>query len=166
MTNTSSKLYVGKIVCSTSTDGVGLRNSLYLTGCAIRCQGCHNSHLWDMKSGTERTVEDIFDELNQDDFNISILGGEPIMQYQGVLQLCRMIKERTDKTIWLYTGHTIEHLQFFMGDLLDVVDVVVDGPFIESLKDFNLRFRGSANQRIYKIEHSPQHCVSDISDSF
>lgn len=162
----SDKLYVARIVESTSTDGVGLRNSLYVSGCNIHCPGCHNKEWWPLKSGQEMTVEEAYEALNIDDFNISILGGEPLMQYQAILELCRLIKERTNKTIWLWTGYEITQVQVLFGDLLQYVDVIVDGPFKEELRDTSLFFRGSKNQRIYEIVHHPEICVIDISDKF
>lgn len=162
----SDKLYVARIVESTSTDGVGLRNSLYVSGCNLHCPGCHNKEWWPLKSGQEMTVEEVYEALNIDDFNISILGGEPLIQYQAILELCRLVKERTSKTIWLWTGYEITQVRNLFGDLLQYVDVIVDGPFKEGLRDTSLFFRGSKNQRIYEIVHHPEICVIDISDKF
>lgn len=157
-------LYVARIVESTSTDGVGLRNSLYVSGCNIHCPGCHNKELWALQSGKEMTIAEVYDALNVDEFNISILGGEPLMQYPAILELCRQIKERTNKTIWLWTGYEIAQVRQCFGSLLDYVDVVVDGPFKEELRDTDLFFRGSTNQHIYKVIHCPELCLEDISD--
>ena len=112
------------------------------------------------------TIEEAYEALNIDDFNISILGGEPMMQYQAIVELCKLIKKRTNKTIWLWTGYEIPYIEIFFGDILKYVDVIVDGPFIGDLKDTNLRFRGSENQRIYKVEHIPYICISDISNMY
>lgn len=157
-------LYVARIVESTSTDGVGLRNSLYVSGCNIHCPGCHNKEWWPLKSGREMTVEEVYAALNVDDFNISILGGEPLMQYPAILELCRLIKERTNKTIWLWTGYEVFQIQSEFCDLMEYVDVIVDGPFKEELRDTSLFFRGSKNQRIYQVEHMSEICITDISD--
>lgn len=112
------------------------------------------------------TIEEAYEALNIDDFNISILGGEPMMQYPAIVELCKLIKKRTNKTIWLWTGYEIPYIEIFFGDILKYVDVIVDGPFIGGLQDTNLRFRGSANQRVYKIEHIPHICISDISNMY
>lgn len=157
-----NKLYVAKVVSSTSVDGVGLRNSLYVSGCHLRCKGCHNSQFWSKESGVERTVEEVFNELNQDDFNISILGGEPLMQYAAILELCKLIKKRTKKTIWLWTGYELPYLEFFYGELLAYVDVVVDGPFYEELKDDSLLWRGSSNQNVWSISHDKHNRIINI----
>jgi len=162
----SNKLYVAKIVSSTSVDGVGLRNSLYVSGCKLHCPGCHNKEWWPLESGREMTVEEVYAALNVDNFNISILGGEPLMQYQAILKLCQLIKERTHKTIWLWTGYEIAQVQDLFGDLIKSVDVIVDGAFKEDLRDIALPFRGSKNQRIYEIAHNPEIRITDISDMF
>lgn len=162
----NSKLYVAKIVSSTSVDGVGLRNSLYVSGCKLHCPGCHNKEWWPIESGREMTVEDVYAALNVDSFNISILGGEPLMQYPAILELCRLIKERTHKTIWLWTGYEITQVQNLFAELMKYVDIIVDGPFKEELRDTNLFYRGSKNQRIYEIIHSSDIRIIDISDRF
>ena len=148
---TGKVLSVAKIVCSTSVDGVGLRNSLYVAGCPIHCDGCHNAQFWDISSGKKRMVESVYTELCQDDCNISILGGEPLMQYEAVLELCKKIKERTAKTIWLWTGYKVEYVQEHYSEILRYIDVIVDGPFIKSLAEPNLKWRGSTNQRIIEV---------------
>lgn len=112
------------------------------------------------------TIEEVYEALNEDDFNISILGGEPMMQYPAIVELCKLIKKRTKKTIWLWTGYEMPFIEIFYGDILKYVDVIVDGPFMDKLKDNTLRFRGSDNQRIYKVEHNPYICISDITKEF
>ena len=142
-------LYVAKIAYSTSVDGVGLRNALYVAGCPIHCQGCHNQQLWDINAGHQRTIQEVCADLNIDDFDISILGGEPLMQYEGVLELCKLIKSQyPHKTIWMWSGYTIEHILEHYEEILHYVDVIVDGPFLEQYAVPNLQWRGSTNQRI------------------
>lgn len=162
----SNKLYVAQIVESTSTDGVGLRNALYVSGCNFHCPGCHNEKWWPLNSGQEMEIEEVFAALNVDDFNISILGGEPLMQYESILELCKLVKERTKKSIWLWTGYEIQQVQDLFGELMKYVDVIVDGAYQQSLRDTNLPFRGSRNQRIYEIHHHPKIDVCDITDRF
>lgn len=161
-----NKLYVAKIVNSTSVDGVGLRNSLYVSGCNIHCKGCHNKDLWPLKSGQEMSVEDVYKELMNDDFNISILGGEPLLQYDAILDLCKMIKRHSAKTIWLWTGLELARVQDLYPELFGYVDVLVDGPYKEQYKDINLIFRGSNNQKIYQVNHCNGNSVTDISNQF
>lgn len=144
---------VAKIAYSTSVDGVGLRNALYVSGCNRRCPGCHNPQLWDINVGQDMTVQEAFDKLNIDDFNISILGGEPMMQYEQVVELCKLIKEKTSKTIWLWSGYELHEIKSQFPKILKYIDVLVDGPFIEEFKEPNLKWRGSSNQNIIPKEY-------------
>ena len=155
----NNELYIARIVYSTSTDGVGLRNSLYVSGCPIHCAECHNKQWWDIKSGEKQTVDSVFSHLNSDQFDISILGGEPLMQYEPILNLCKMIKENTDKTIWLWSGYTLEWIKLHYPEILSYIDVLVDGPFVSKLSLPNLQWRGSTNQRIWKVKN-----VNEIFD--
>ena len=132
----ATNLFIAKIAYSTSVDGVGLRNALYVSGCPIRCAGCHNKQLWDINSGLQMSVKDVCDSLNVDNFNISILGGEPLMQYEGILELCKMIKAQ------------YPHFE----EVLHYVDVIVDGPYMEQFAVPNLKWRGSTNQRIIETK--------------
>lgn len=144
-------LSVAKIVASTSVDGPGLRSSLYLQGCKIRCEGCHNSQFWNYSEGKMMTVEEVYDQLIDADENISILGGEPLLQYKPLRKLCKLIKKTTDKTIWLWSGYTYEQIQEKWPEILQYIDVLVDGPFVMKLRDTSLQFRGSSNQRIIHL---------------
>lgn len=149
----NGKLYVARIVYSTSTDGVGLRNSLYVSGCSIHCPGCHNKAWWDKKAGVLQTVDEVFAQLNSDQFNISILGGEPLEQYEAVLALCKKIKQETNKTVWMWSGYTLDYIKKNYKDILYYIDVLVDGPFVSSLAKPNLQWRGSTNQQVYNVKN-------------
>lgn len=90
--------------------------------------------------------------------NVTLSGGDPLFQATGCLELCRRIKTETDKTIWCYTGYTWEALQHEakaeIMELLQYLDVLVDGPFVQSLRDTDLLFRGSSNQRLIDVQAS------------
>lgn len=88
------------------------------------------------------------------------------MQYDQIVKLCKKIKKNTDRTIWLFTGYELPYIEFFFGDILKYVDVIVDGPYREDLRDTNLHFRGSSNQRIYKVESHSQINIFDISEFY
>lgn len=149
----ADKLSVMDIVYSTSTDGVGLRNSLYVAGCPHRCPGCHNHESWDINNGIVMTIQEVFDKLNEDSFNISIVGGEPLFQHESVLNLCKKIKAETNKNIWLYTGYWFEEVIKVCPDILNYIDVLVDGRFNleERKKNPNPIFRGDQKQRIINV---------------
>lgn len=85
--------------------------------------------------------------------NVTLSGGDPLYQVETVTELCRLIKARTTKTIWLYTGYTVDQIiaSGRLSMILPYVDVIVDGPFVQALKDEDLLFRGSRNQRIVDI---------------
>lgn len=147
----TDKLYVAKIVSSTSADGPGLRNSLYVSGCPIHCEGCHNSKWWKLESGTLMFVDEVYGQLNKDLFNISILGGEPMLQSKAILKLCKRIKAETNKTIWMWSGYTLEAIQNMCPEILEYIDTLVDGAFIKEQAEPNLKWRGSKNQRIITL---------------
>ena len=143
------------IIHQTTADGPGFRVSVYAAGCNHRCPGCHNPQSWDMKGGREMTVEEVFAEIEKDDFStgVTFTGGDPFYQVEEFTELAKLITERTNKNIWCYTGFTYEEIleNEKLSVLLPYLDALVDGPYIESQRDLSLRFRGSKNQRI--IEH-------------
>ncbi len=139
-------------MAGTSVDGPGLRTSIYFAGCTHHCPGCHNPESWDPAGGTEMTVDEIMGVVRREGFNVTFSGGDPLMQMPELLDLARAIRAE-GFTIWLYTGYTIEQIRerTDLRPVLDVVDTVVDGPFIQALRDTTLRFRGSSNQRIISL---------------
>ena len=144
-------LRVVDIVEGTSVDGPGLRTSIYFAGCEHRCPGCHNPQTWDFEAGRSMTVAEIAAVVEKADFNVTFTGGDPVYQARQLIPLAKLIKE-AGRTIWLYTGFTIEQLAGMehARELLRYVEAVVDGPFVEALRDTDLIFRGSSNQRIIR----------------
>ncbi|MBD5370194.1 MAG: anaerobic ribonucleoside-triphosphate reductase activating protein [Bacteroides sp.] len=137
----------------TTVDGPGLRTSIYFAGCDHACPGCHNPDSWDFNGGDEMTLSDLLDVIEEEDFDVTLTGGDPLMHPESVAALAAEIKRRTGKGIWLYTGYTIEEI---MADprlkrAISDIDTVVEGPFVESLRDPELLFRGSSNQRIIHL---------------
>jgi len=151
-------LYVANIVENTIVDGIGFRTSLYLSGCDICCEDCHNKELWDINSGHAMKIDDIFEKITKSFTNITFIGGEPMMQAKSLAVLAEMIKNNTDKSIWIYSGHTYEEIlenKTYL-QLLKYCDVLVDGKYDKRFFQNNLRFRGSTNQRIIDIKKSLQ----------
>ena len=143
-----------KIIEDTTVDGPGFRTSIYCAGCAHECKGCHNPQSWDFNGGEEMTTEEIMKIIEADPYaDVTFSGGDPMYQAEGFIELARAIRERTNKTIWCYTGFTYEALLKMpkQKELLELIDVLVDGPYVESLRDPDLMFRGSSNQRIISL---------------
>jgi anaerobic ribonucleoside-triphosphate reductase activating protein len=141
------------------SNGPGVRVSIFVQGCTFNCPGCFNPVAKDFEGGkefTEQTVELIL-ELAKPDYirGISILGGEPLhpRNRSEVLKLTRKFKEvYPEKDIWLWTGYQIEEV---FEDLIDSeIDVIVDGRFVEELKDLRLKYRGSSNQRVINFKET------------
>jgi len=145
-------IYIAKIIHDTAVDGAGLRTAVYCTGCAHRCENCQNSALWNMYGGKLLSVYDIYDEFMSNPLNeITFTGGDPMYQAEGFYWLAKLIKEKSDKTIWCYTGFTFEAIIREGGyklKLLQETDVLVDGRYIEKLKSKSAPYRGSTNQRV------------------
>ena len=140
----------------TSVDGTGLRTSLYCAGCEHHCMGCHNPQSWNENGGEAISVEALFDMIVDADMNVTFTGGDPMLHPEGFIKLARMIKEQTSKTIWCYTGYRFEELlkHPLRRELVELCDVIVDGPYIETERDLSLHFRGSRNQRIIDVAKS------------
>ena len=140
------------IVRDSIVDGVGIRDVIFVQGCNHHCKGCHNQQTWDYNGGEHWFNGDIINELANSNNDITISGGEPMNQFVQVYDLVQMIRNSTNKRIWMYTGNTITTpISRVYQKLAPYVDVIVDGQFVEELKDKNLRFRGSSNQRIIDL---------------
>ena len=142
----------------TIVDGEGIRYSIYLAGCRHHCKGCHNKASWNPQAGsllTQQKVDEIINEINANPLldGITFSGGDPFYNPEEFLPLIKTIKERTNMNIWCYTGYTYEQLMDMevCRETLKLVDVLVDGKFIEDLYSPYLEFRGSSNQRIIKL---------------
>ena len=146
----------GKIKKVDIANGPGVRVSLFVSGCRNHCPGCFNPETWDFTFGepfTDKTEEELIKALRPSWIQgLSILGGDPMEpeNQKALLPLLRRVKEELpEKDVWLYTGYRLESVS--SSPLLDLVDVIVDGPFIEAEKDISLAFRGSRNQRIIRL---------------
>lgn len=154
-------LRVIDIVGGTSVDGPGLRTSVYFAGYNHHCPGCHNPQSWDFEGGEAMSVLRIKEIIDDCDFNVTFSGGDPLMQpVDEMVELARLLKA-DGRTIWCYTGYSYEYVASRpeYEELLACIDVLVDGPFVESLRDISLRFRGSSNQRLVDVARSTPDCV-------
>ena len=150
-------------------NGLGVRVSVFVSGCTHHCKNCFNSEAWDFNYGNEFTENEINRVIKELDHSyvsgLSVLGGEPLehVNQQGLLPLLKRVKEKfPDKDIWCYTGYSFD--KDVVGhmfenwpetkELMSYIDVLVDGKFEEDKKDLNLKFRGSSNQRIIDVPKS------------
>lgn len=158
-TNNSTTLSILEIVEDTTVDGTGFRTAIYAAGCAHACKGCHNPQSWQLEHGKGYTLDSLLHTITANPFaNVTFTGGDPLFQAEGFTLLAQQIKRETNKTIWCYTGYTYEQIvaNKRLSPLLPYIDVLVDGRYEESLRDTNLPFRGSSNQRIIDIPQSLQ----------
>ena len=138
-------------------NGDGLRVVLWFAGCAHHCKNCQNPITWDPEGGLpydESARQEIFEELEKDYISgITFSGGDPLYvgTREGLFELIQEIRGRYPrKTIWLYTGYLWEEICHL--ELIPYLDVVVDGRFVEELKDNNLPWKGSSNQRVIDVQ--------------
>ncbi|MBQ9122240.1 MAG: anaerobic ribonucleoside-triphosphate reductase activating protein [Lachnospiraceae bacterium] len=147
-------------------DGEGVRVSLFVSGCTHHCKGCFNAETWDFNFGkpfTEETILELLEALKPDYITgLTLLGGEPFepANQRALLPFIKRYKEMfPQKTIWCYTGYTLESDLLSESrarcectdEMLSFIDVLVDGEFVEELKDIRLIFRGSSNQRVLRL---------------
>ena len=159
----------GEIKYNDIANGEGVRTSLFVSGCRHHCKNCFNEQTWAFSFGLpfdEKTQEDIFNSIKPDWINgLSILGGEPF-EPENQKELLPFLKEFhkrfPNKTVWCYTGFTFEEIvceskksrayTSISVEMMSLIDVLVDGPFVEEKKDISLVFKGSSNQRIIDVK--------------
>ncbi len=160
---------IAEIKTTDIANGEGVRVSLFVSGCTRHCKNCFNKIAWDFDYGTP--FDDAFQQKVLDALapgyisGLSLLGGDPFepANQRGLLPFVKTVKARfPQKNIWCYTGYTYENGGIrepqaqceVTRELLSEIDVLVDGPFIEALKDIRLKFRGSSNQRVIDMKRT------------
>ncbi len=146
-------------VSESIVDGPGFRYTVFVQGCPHNCPGCHNPQTHDFESGRIVDTDELFRECVDDPLNkgVTFSGGEPFSQAKELYELGKRFKER-GYDIWCYTGWTMKELwkmaesEYYVGKLMSIIDVLVDGRFIEERKTFSLPFRGSENQRLIDMK--------------
>lgn len=140
-------------------NGDGLRVVLWVAGCDHKCPGCQNPVTWNpgdgliFDGGAWEELEDLLD--NDYISGLTLSGGDPLFvgNREDILTLCELVKASfPNKTIWIYTGYTYETIKDL--PVMEYIDVLVDGPYIEKLRDIQLKWRGSSNQRVIDIKKS------------
>ena len=155
-------MYYAQIRKFDTANGVGIRSSLFVSGCTHGCKGCFNQDYQHFRYGrmwTKEIEDEFIAHLHHPNVHgVTILGGEPMDQIRDydLLNLLKRIKRETNQNIWIYSGYTFEEILAHprTRELLKQCDVLVDGPFVQELKSLKLRFRGSSNQRIIDVKKS------------
>ena len=151
-------LKLSGIVEDSIVDGPGIRVTIFCQGCPHHCPGCHNPETWDFSGGTAMEEERLVQIVRSNPLcrGVTFSGGEPFAQAAGFARLARLLKAQGYE-VASYSGYTFE--QLLLGtpeqrELLDTIDVLIDGPFVQSQKSLELAFRGSRNQRILDVPKS------------
>ncbi len=160
-TGRDTAVRVSGIVDQSIVDGPGLRLTVFTQGCPHACPGCHNPGTHAFDQGFDLSVEEILRRFDDNPLlaGITLSGGEPLVQASALLPLARQIKAR-GRSVWCYTGFTFEQLldraptDRSLAQLLQHIDVLVDGRYVASQRSLTLRFRGSANQRVLDLPQS------------
>lgn len=143
-------------------NGPGIRCSFFVTGCNHKCPQCFNKEYQDFSYGklwTNEETKKIISYMNLEEIKgLTILGGEPFQNTEDLIEIVGKIREKSHKSIWIYSGYTYEQIQadLLKKKLLSYCDVLVDGLFIIKLKDLRLKFRGSSNQKIIDVKKSQE----------
>ncbi|MGM9815529.1 MAG: anaerobic ribonucleoside-triphosphate reductase activating protein [Lepagella sp.] len=150
------KIRILDIIKGTTVDGPGFRTSIYFAGCRHRCPGCHNPQSWDFEAGNEMSIDEIMEIVEEEDFDVTFSGGDPLYHPEEVAELARRVRE-VGHRVWLYTGFTYQQIMETprLRDAIADIEAIVDGPYIESQREPDLKFRGSANQNIIYLERVP-----------
>ncbi|MEG2789650.1 MAG: anaerobic ribonucleoside-triphosphate reductase activating protein [Romboutsia sp.] len=149
-----------KIKDNDIANGLGVTMSFWTQGCPHHCNGCFNKETWDFEGGQEFTEEDLNYVLNNINNNkikrdLAVLGGEPLcsQNVEGVINLCKEFKRNyPEKLIYLWTGYTIENFNENQREILNYIDILVDGKFEEDRKNLSIKLRGSSNQRVIDVK--------------
>lgn len=149
------KIRIAGIVPESYVDGEGIRFTIFMQGCLRNCNGCHNPETHALDGGKILDTSEIIAEIKKNPLltGITLSGGEPLLQIAPALELAKFA-QNSGLNVWLYTGYKFEEIPKDADELLKFVDVVVDGEYIEELRNLELEFRGSENQRIIYLKEA------------
>ncbi len=140
-------------------DGPGIRYTIFTQGCPFRCPGCHNPQAQPLNGGMEVKLSVLYQEIKANPLikGVTYSGGEPFIQTRPLIALSKVLRAE-GYSLWSYSGYTFDKLSsdFMQRELLQYLDVVVDGPFVQAKHSLDLDFRGSSNQRIIDVQQSLQ----------
>lgn len=163
---TNDTIRIMDITFSSSVDGTGFRDVLFVNYCPHHCEGCHNRETWDKANGRDVSIDYCYGELTKSSLtNVTFSGGEPFCQAKPLKKLAEKLIA-AGKTIWIYSGYTFEEIikDEEKKELLALCTVLVDGRFVLSQKGINMRFKGSENQRILDVKKSLENMEPVLAD--
>ena len=150
-----SNLRIAGIENDSITDGPGLRLTIFVQGCPRACPGCHNPQTQTLEGGTLVSSGEIIEKIRSNPLldGVTFSGGEPFLWASELLEVAQKVK-KMNLNLAVYTGFLFEELEKVKGakELLKLIDVLVDGPFVQEKKDYRLKFKGSTNQRIIDVQ--------------
>ena len=155
------KIRIAGIAEETIVDGVGFRYAVFTQGCYINCPGCHNPETHDPNGGRDAHTEDLIAQFSDNPLldGITLTGGDPFLQPEACLELAKAA-HAAGLNVWAYSGQTLEMLRAMdrphLQDLLDEIDVLVDGPYLAEKRALSMRFRGSSNQRVIDMRKTKE----------
>lgn len=169
-------MHYAKIKRFDIANGVGIRTSVFVSGCSNKCKGCFNQELWDKNYGqefTDETIKEILDSIDKPYIDgLSILGGDPL-EYYNLEMVDKLIVEFRkrfgfNKSIWMWTGYLLEDIinDDRRWEVVRKLDYLVDGPFIQRKKNLKLKYRGSENQRIIDMQNSQTFNTLILKDEY
>lgn len=155
----SRSLRLAGIVRESIVDGPGIRFTVFCQGCPHGCPGCHNPETHDFSGGSDCSIDRLMEEIDKDPLlaGVTFSGGEPFCQAEAFEAMAELVRQR-GLSVAVFSGYTYEELEAMaerdvhVRGLLDMTDILIDGPFVKELKDLTLQFRGSSNQRVIDME--------------
>lgn len=147
------QIRIAGLVPESFVDGDGIRFAIFMQGCLRNCEGCHNPETHALNGGRLVDTKEIISAIKKNPLldGITLTGGEPFLQIEAADEIARTVKS-FGLSVWCYTGFIFEELPTDAAPLLENIDVLIDGEFIENLRDLELQFRGSRNQRIIDMK--------------
>lgn len=157
----ADSIRIAGIVRESIVDGPGIRFTVFCQGCPHACEGCHNPETHDFTGGSDCSIDRLLEEIEKNPLlaGVTFSGGEPFCQARGFAELAKKVREK-NLSITVFSGYTLEQLNEMgkqdedVRELLQLTDILIDGPYIKELRDLTLRFRGSSNQRVIDMNRT------------
>lgn len=157
----ADSIRIAGIVRESIVDGPGIRFTVFCQGCPHGCEGCHNPETHDFAGGYDCSIDRLMEEIEKNKLlaGVTFSGGEPFCQPEGFVELGRRVRE-IGLNITVFTGYTLEQLEEMaqdspaVGELLELTDILIDGLYVQDLRDLTLQFRGSSNQRVIDMNET------------